>query len=126
MTNKIINLDEVRKRRQMQERDAQGGLFQKLSRIDELEDVLDTMDEFAASSVEELVAALDALDKNAAQGTSDQSTRSVQTGQAGTSHEADDALVTLADLGITTRDELAALIDRLEADSEGKDFDGAE
>lgn len=77
MTNKIINLDEVRKRRQQQA--AEGGLFQKLSRIDELEDILDTMDELATTTVEELVAALDATDKHSAPSHSDQSKYSLHT-----------------------------------------------
>lgn len=117
MTNKIINLDEVRKRRKAEEQKAQGGLFQKLSRIDELEDVLDTMDEFAASTVNELNAALKAVEKNSAQAGNRHGARSAEIGEA---------VAALDDLGITTRDELASLIDYLEAEAEGEDMDGAE
>ncbi len=61
MPSKIINLDDKRKRNQESEPD----LFALLSRIDELEDALDTLDELGIQSRDELEALIGRLEAEA-------------------------------------------------------------
>ncbi len=61
MPSKIINLDDKRKRNQGSEPD----LFALLSRIDELEDALDTLDELGIQTRDELEALIGRLEAEA-------------------------------------------------------------
>jgi hypothetical protein len=61
MPSKIINLDDKRKKNQGSEPD----LFSLLSRIDELEDALDTLDELGIQTRDELEALIGRLEAEA-------------------------------------------------------------
>jgi hypothetical protein len=61
MPSKIINLDDARKKNQGNDQD----LFALLSRIDELEDALDTLDELGIQTRNELEALIGKLEAEA-------------------------------------------------------------